>query len=706
MGVRGKLILSFFTVSAFALIVGLVGMVATRILDGTVTSVIEEEVPTILEVQNIARESQAIIAAVPQLIAAASIEEEVEIKKGIDVRLTRLRDLVSQTADAGEGNGLAGELNDNVAVFSQTLNQIAAEVDQKLKLGAEKEAKLAELSALSEKFRGPLGTVGNLHRGKIEETIEDAGARSDANGSADETREMLFDMVEASAALAPVTEIENLEKELSQQLIATAQAASEKEITARETNHSFALKKIKFLLKGFNARMKKSYEGFVAEYAQLREGEGSLPALRLAELASESRLKALFEEGRASADRMAANVDDLLLQTENGLELTSTTAARQTQLTAIIIAVAMLLSFVVSALILWLYVVKGLLGRLNRLQTAMVQLSEGNLQIQVPKGRPDEIGAMASSVAVFVDNAREMQRLEKETQQLAEESEREKKRAMRQLADDFETSVGSLLDEVASACEVMDQESDALTDTAGKTNEQASTVSDAAEKATDNVQAVAAAAEELSCSISEIGNQVSSAAETAQQAVQESEATHARMNGLQQAANRVGEVVALINDIAEQTNLLALNATIEAARAGDAGKGFAVVANEVKQLASQTAKATEEITGQVSMIQTATNDVADGIRTVGEVISKIDSIGSNVQSSISQQSTATVEIASNIQHAANGTDHVSSHIRHVSDAAGQTGKSAQSMANAVVTLQEDTRRLRDQVSGFLTRIRA
>jgi methyl-accepting chemotaxis protein len=226
-------------------------------------------------------------------------------------------------------------------------------------------------------------------------------------------------------------------------------------------------------------------------------------------------------------------------------------------------------------------------------------------------------------------------------------------------------------------------------------------VAAASEQAATNVQTVASAAEELSASIREIQQQMATSARIAQQAVEQVDRTDTTVTGLVQAADKIGEVVNLISDIASQTNLLALNATIEAARAGEAGKGFAVVASEVKNLANQTAKATEEIGQQIAAMQTATGDSVQAIRGIGATIKQISEVTTTVASAVEEQGAATQEISRNVQQASAGTQEVSSNITGVSQAATQTGTAAGQVLSAARELAQQGQKLNTEIEAFL-----
>ncbi|WP_455176532.1 methyl-accepting chemotaxis protein [Azospirillum melinis] len=337
---------------------------------------------------------------------------------------------------------------------------------------------------------------------------------------------------------------------------------------------------------------------------------------------------------------------------------------------------------------------------------AMARLAGGDRAVEVPGvGRRDEVGAMAEAVDVFKRNAIEADRLSA-AQRAEEEAKARRTARLEELMRAFEGNVTAVVQSLSGAATQMQQSAGALTSTADETNRQSTTVASAAEQASANVQTVAAAAEELSSSIAEIGRQVAQSTRVAEQAVSGANRANGVVSGLAEGAQKIGEVVDLINNIAAQTNLLALNATIEAARAGEAGKGFAVVASEVKSLANQTAKATEDITGQIATIQGATREAVSAIEEIGRIITEISQISATIASAVEQQSAATQEISRNVQEAAQGTQQVTGNIVGVTRAAGDTGRAAGEVRSVADHLTGESTRLRQEVESFLNGVKA
>ena len=365
-------------------------------------------------------------------------------------------------------------------------------------------------------------------------------------------------------------------------------------------------------------------------------------------------------------------------------------------------AIATLIAALVAVL-----VARAIGSPILRLTETMRRLAEGDVSVTPPyTERRNEIGAMAQAVLVFRDNECERRRLEVEQARLRDEAEAERCQTRQALARDFESHVGGLIEQVAAAATEMQSTAGSMSAIAEKSSSQATTVASAAEQASANVQTVAAAGDELGSSIDEIARQVQSQTAMAGEAADAAKSSDRQVQNLAEQAQAIGEVVDLITSIAEQTNLLALNATIEAARAGDAGKGFAVVASEVKSLANQTAKATEQIAGQIKAIQEQTGSTVAAIDLINEKIQSMSEISAAVASAVEEQNTATREIGRNVQEAAAGTQQVSDSIVGVNEAAQEAGTAANQVLAATGQLSEQAEQLSHRVKEFIEQVRA
>ncbi|MCK1386179.1 Cache 3/Cache 2 fusion domain-containing protein [Bradyrhizobium sp. 21] len=358
-------------------------------------------------------------------------------------------------------------------------------------------------------------------------------------------------------------------------------------------------------------------------------------------------------------------------------------------------------------LALTLLVVRRVTKPLTSVTRSLTALANGESDVAIAcEDRADEIGEIARTVAVFKSNSQERARMRSEQTAASAAAVEQRKAELRNFVEQFRGSVGGILDKVLTSSGEFERTARQLTDAARATADLSAQSAGASEDASEHVRSAASASDELSQSISEITRRVQESNDISAEAVRQAEATDQRMAQLSEAGARIGDVVKLITSIAEQTNLLALNATIEAARAGDAGRGFAVVAQEVKTLAGQTAKATDEISNQIASMQLATEESVAAIKAIGQTIERISGIAGSISTAVEQQRSATQNIAASVRAAASGTADVAVNVRHAAKGASETGETSSRMFASAQALSGESLHLKAEVDGFLDRVHA
>ena len=577
--------------------------------------------------------------------------------------------IVRRIAAAGDRmDGLRGRIQDMLAKASRAIDQAD---DTLVATGDEAALELTERIA----------DIGTASADSLVYLQEDMALLASRNAASMTLLMTLRDMTALLGETRAITAIEGLERP--------------------ERSYNGLARRLPPLLDGLPTGGDNEYvPELVGEFAGLSE----VFSMRRTQLELAAEIKAMNDDATrilaAVTDRLSADAARGMRETVRGGQAIAVSAGdiRTT-------GTVLLLGFLGFGLVVALFLRGQVLKPVSQASQALEDMRQGRLDAEMPPTRLREFEAIRSSLAGFRQALLDTKRLEAEKAADQQRAEEEKRQFINELADSFDRQIMDGVDGVSSSASEMQVTAQQMSATAEEASRQSTNVATASEQATANVQTVAATVEELSASIAEIGRQVSQSARITGNAVAEVESTNATVLGLAEAANRIGEVVTLINDIAGQTNLLALNATIEAARAGDAGKGFAVVAQEVKNLANQTAKATEDISKQVSSVQEETTEAVLAIEKIRGIIAEVNDIATTISSAVEEQGVSTQEIARNVQQAAKGTQDVNANIENVRKAADETGSAAGQVLNAAQETSRQAESMRGEVDRFLKEIR-
>jgi methyl-accepting chemotaxis protein len=661
--------------------------IATKILLGFAAVLAILAVVAVVGVLGLSRTSADLshyVLAVELYGDAADIERDLlELRRHIDAYASKGDKSEIDAAHALEERIAAGIAHGLKVSETDSERAMLADMAAKLKIVVDDFEKATELELAREKLAAEtLAVAGPELTERLDGVLRKAvlaGDNAAALAAAEALREAMLARLNINLMLERHESAAGDKAEASLQKVAAAIATLE----ARAGADGFAseLQAAKALVPAYRSAFATG-RGLDTEIATLIEEDVAEASSAIIADAEEIKREAAEEEAR-----IAAHITAIVNQSEWA-------------------ALAFSVGGFVIGVIVALLIGRGIARPISSLAGTMLSLSTGHRDVAVDgTERKDEVGDMAKALLVFKDNLDETERLRLANEAAKREAEAERKRSMLQLADRFESSVGHVVDAVTAAADELQRTAEMLSATAEETAQQSNAVSAAAAELTHNVETVASATEELTTSVAEIGNQVSESNSIVHQAVAQSETTDAQMRSLAAAAEKIGNVVTLISEIAAQTNLLALNATIEAARAGEAGKGFAVVASEVKTLATQTAKATEDIGGQVRSIQQSAEGSAKAMNSIHSTIGRINEISAAIASAVEEQSAATQEISRNVQQAASGTGEVSSNISGVTQASQQTSAASSQLLSAATELSRNGGELRSQVDGFLRAVR-
>ncbi|WP_027573337.1 methyl-accepting chemotaxis protein [Bradyrhizobium sp. WSM1743] len=694
-GVRGSLFAAFAVIAGMGLVIAAGAGLALQNLGGRMTELSGRDIPRLSASLQLSALSASLAAQGPALLAAQS-------EDALNERTKKLRELQEQTQqklneiiELGADKSVVSGLSDTMKSINEAAQSLAKAARERL-----------DIAALHEKQYDALRNAQGAFVGAASPAMLDAQTRVNAIlGSADLSAADATDAAQTVGQLGNVVASGNL---AAADMSAALSASTSDKLDDIQKEFKTAQGRLRSNLDLLpdnqgNKMLRETAEKLLA----LGTGKTGVFNLREKELDSIDYGQTILDETRKLNVGLGISVQQLVDGVQKETNASTFQARQEISLATSVMLALGALMLVGSALFVWLYVGRNILRRIGALHQSMQLLANGDLETEIyrSKNHNDEISVMANTLQVFRESMIETRALTNE-QDKDRIAKAERAARMEAKIAEFESTVRSALANLAQSANSMQSTAQSMSNTADQSNALVNAVASAAEETSVNVQTVSAGTEQLSSSIQEISRQVVTSAEIAKKAVDEAGSTDATVQSLADSASRISVVVDLIQTIASQTNLLALNATIEAARAGEAGRGFAVVASEVKSLASQTAKATEEIRTQIAGMQEITTSAVGAIQGIGRIIGEINDVTTTIAAAVEEQGAATREIARNIQHAAGGTSEVSSNIVGVSTASAEAGAAASEVLSASDALRREADMLRGEIDAFLNDMRA
>jgi methyl-accepting chemotaxis protein len=694
-GVRGSLFAAFAVIAGMGLVIAAGAGFVFNHLGSTMMDLSGRDIPRLSASLQLASQSATLAAQGPGLLASPSEEALNERTKSVkDIQQLAMAKL-GEIIELGADKQIATALRDTAKSIDEATQSLVSAARERLETGAMHDKQYEALR------KAQLAFVGAASPAML-----DAQAGLNAIlGAVDVSAD---DATEAARTVSHISTISANGNLMAADMMAALSASNSDTLEVIEKEFKATRDRVKSNLEDLpKIPSTQAMRDTVQKLFAFGEGKTGVFKIRQKELDSIDYGQTILDETRKLNVGLGISVQQLVEGVQKETNASTFQARQEISLATTAMLALGALMLVGSALFVWLYVGRNILRRIGALQQSMQLLANGDLETETyrSKNHNDEISVMANTLQVFRESMIEARAMSSEQDQDRVVKAERAARMEARIAE-FEGTVRTALDNLAQSANSMQSTAQSMSNTADQSNALVNAVASAAEETSVNVQTVSSGTEQLSSSIEEISKQVVTSAAIAKKAVDEAGATDATVQSLADSASRISVVVDLIQTIASQTNLLALNATIEAARAGEAGRGFAVVASEVKSLASQTAKATEEIRTQIASMQSITTSAVGAIQGIGRIIGEIDNVTTTIAAAVEEQGAATREIARNIQHAAGGTSEVSSNIVGVSTASAEAGAAAGEVLGASDALRREADMLRGEIDAFLNNMRA